>query len=259
MTTYPGAIDEFRTTQNIPGILYDPDDTKTVFAEDTNNHSTAIVAIETELGTNPAGASATVADRMNALDTTISEIIPDQSGNSGKFLSTDGSVLSWQMASGGGGPIELVYEDTLPASAVSIGSTALDLDTDKFYYIIYNVIASTGNVFVKMIGAGGVTNNWRGMEVSPGSVGYRSSAPAAAGASEFGGMGAGTATISLNAHGYPVADLNMQRGLNYRFDMTMTTQFGTDAGKNITGFIIDGSPSGALAAGSWIKIYKVGS
>lgn len=71
MTTYPGAIDEFRTTQNIPGVLYDPDDTKTVFAEDTNNHSDAIVAIETELGTNPSGASATVASRLNGIDSTL--------------------------------------------------------------------------------------------------------------------------------------------------------------------------------------------
>lgn len=71
MTTYPGAIDEFRTTQNIPGVLYDPDDTKTVFAEDTNNHSDAIIAIETELGTNPSGASATVVSRLNGIDSAL--------------------------------------------------------------------------------------------------------------------------------------------------------------------------------------------
>lgn len=68
MTIYPGAIDEFRTTQNIPGVLYDADDTKTVFAEDTNNHSDAIVAIEETLGVEPAGAFATVAGRLNNID-----------------------------------------------------------------------------------------------------------------------------------------------------------------------------------------------
>lgn len=72
MTIYPGAIDEFRTTQNIPGVLYDAADTKTVFAEDTNNHSDAIVAIENELGTNPAGAFANVAGRLDGIDTTLS-------------------------------------------------------------------------------------------------------------------------------------------------------------------------------------------
>lgn len=67
MTTYPGAIDEFRTTQNLPGILYNEDDTTTVFAEDTNNHSSAIVAIETTLGVDPAGDFADVASRLEAL------------------------------------------------------------------------------------------------------------------------------------------------------------------------------------------------
>lgn len=68
MSNYPGAIDEFRTVQNLPGILYDETDETTVYAEDTNNHSTAIVAIETELGTNPSGAFASVADRLANID-----------------------------------------------------------------------------------------------------------------------------------------------------------------------------------------------
>lgn len=68
MSNYPGAIDEFRTAQNLPGILYDETDTTTVYAEDSNNATSAIVAIETELGTNPAGAFATVDDRLNNID-----------------------------------------------------------------------------------------------------------------------------------------------------------------------------------------------
>lgn len=66
MSTYPGAIDEFRNTENIPGVEYNPEDTTTVFAEDTNNQSSAIVAIESTLGVNPAGAFETVADRLDA-------------------------------------------------------------------------------------------------------------------------------------------------------------------------------------------------
>lgn len=72
MTTYPGAVDEFRVTQNLPGILYDAADTKTVFAEDTNNHSEAIVAIEETLGTNPQGTADSVVDRLDDVDTAIS-------------------------------------------------------------------------------------------------------------------------------------------------------------------------------------------
>lgn len=71
MSDYPGAIDEFRTVQNLPGILYDETDETTVYAEDTNNANSAIVAIETELGTNPSGASATVVSRLDGIDTTL--------------------------------------------------------------------------------------------------------------------------------------------------------------------------------------------
>lgn len=65
MSTYPGAYDEFRNTANIQGVVYNPDDETTVFAEDTNAHSTAIIAIEQTLGTNPAGDFETVADRLD--------------------------------------------------------------------------------------------------------------------------------------------------------------------------------------------------
>lgn len=64
MTNYPGAIDEFRNVENLPGVLYDPADTKTVYAEDTNNLASAVVAIENTLGVDPAGPAATVADRL---------------------------------------------------------------------------------------------------------------------------------------------------------------------------------------------------
>lgn len=67
MSTYPGEIDEFRYTTNLPGVEYNPADTKTVYAEDTNNHSSAIVAIESTLGVNPAGDAESVADRLNAI------------------------------------------------------------------------------------------------------------------------------------------------------------------------------------------------
>lgn len=74
MTTYPGAIDEFRETQNLPGITYDSEDTTTVYAEDTNDHSDAIVAIETTLGVEPQGDSDTVADRLASLEALIATL-----------------------------------------------------------------------------------------------------------------------------------------------------------------------------------------
>lgn len=71
MSDYPGAIDEFRTAQNLPGILYDETDTTTVYAEDTNNLGDAIIAIENTLGTNPNASFDTVDDRLNGIDTTL--------------------------------------------------------------------------------------------------------------------------------------------------------------------------------------------
>lgn len=65
MSTYPGEIDEFRNTENLPGVEYNAADTKTVYAEDTNNHSSAILAIENALGVLPAADFESVANRLN--------------------------------------------------------------------------------------------------------------------------------------------------------------------------------------------------
>lgn len=71
MTVYPGAIDTFRTTQNLPGIVYDAAQTKTIFAEDINGHSAAIAAIETELGTNPKNTATNVSERLDLMSAAI--------------------------------------------------------------------------------------------------------------------------------------------------------------------------------------------
>ena len=66
-TSYPGAIDAFNNPDNsagddldTPGVLHD---------EQHANANDAIEAIETELGTNPSGASATVKARIEAGET----------------------------------------------------------------------------------------------------------------------------------------------------------------------------------------------
>lgn len=80
MTNYPGAIDEFRTVQNLPGILYNAADLKTVYAEDANAHSSAISAIETTLGANPQGAYESVVDRLNHNNDVKSYLSVNQTG-----------------------------------------------------------------------------------------------------------------------------------------------------------------------------------
>ncbi len=59
---------------------------------------------------------------IDAGSNTITNIFPDQSGNSGKFLSTDGTDLSWETASGGSLP---------ETTELSLGS--LIAITDTFY------------------------------------------------------------------------------------------------------------------------------
>lgn len=69
--SYPSSIDTPRTVANVPGQTYDPTKTKRLYAEDINNANTSIVAIETELGTNPSASFTDVKDRLADMDTKI--------------------------------------------------------------------------------------------------------------------------------------------------------------------------------------------
>lgn len=60
MATYPGGVYSPRTKNNKEGVVYDPEADTALFAEDIVNDDNEIVAIETELGTNPKGIFATV-------------------------------------------------------------------------------------------------------------------------------------------------------------------------------------------------------
>jgi len=71
MATYPSAVYEPRTKNNKEGVVYDAEEDTTLFAEDVTKDDDEIVAIETELGTNPKGAKADVKTRLNDVDTAI--------------------------------------------------------------------------------------------------------------------------------------------------------------------------------------------
>jgi hypothetical protein len=53
--------------------------------------------------TNGGGTSQSVLDTLTSLQTQINALIPSQTGNSGKFLTTDGTSTSWATVGGGGG------------------------------------------------------------------------------------------------------------------------------------------------------------
>lgn len=65
---YPGTYDDFRETENRPDVVYDPDQKRRVFAEDINNATAAIAAIQAILGLNPDEGYGTVVNYVNMVN-----------------------------------------------------------------------------------------------------------------------------------------------------------------------------------------------
>jgi hypothetical protein len=82
--------------------------------------------------TNGGGTSQYVLDTLASLQTQITNLIPSQTGNSGKFLTTNGTSVSWATVSGGGA---LSYQGTWNASTNTptlVSSTGVN----GYYYIV---------------------------------------------------------------------------------------------------------------------------
>ena len=86
--------------------------------------------------TNGGGTSQSVLDTLASLQTQINTLIPSQTGNSGKFLTTNGSALSWASVAGG-----LSYQGTWNAST-NTPTLASSTGTNGYYYVV-NVAGST--------------------------------------------------------------------------------------------------------------------
>jgi hypothetical protein len=80
--------------------------------------------------TNGGGTSQTVLDTLASLQTQINNLIPSQTGNAGKFLTTNGSVLSWASVAGG-----LSYQGTWNAST-NTPTLASGVGTNGYYYVV---------------------------------------------------------------------------------------------------------------------------
>ena len=80
--------------------------------------------------TNGGGTSQTVLDTLASLQTQINNLIPSQTGQAGKFLTTNGSVLSWASVAGG-----LSYQGTWNAST-NTPALASGVGTNGYYYIV---------------------------------------------------------------------------------------------------------------------------
>ena len=80
--------------------------------------------------TNGGGTSQQVLDTLASLQTQINNLIPSQTGNSGKFLTTNGSTLSWAQVAGG-----LNYQGTWNAST-NTPTLASGTGSSGYYYIV---------------------------------------------------------------------------------------------------------------------------
>ena len=83
--------------------------------------------------TNGGGTSQSVLDTLDSLQTQINNLIPSQTGNSGKYLTTNGTALSWATVSGGSGGLS--YQGTWNASTNS-PTLASSTGTNGYYYIV---------------------------------------------------------------------------------------------------------------------------
>jgi hypothetical protein len=79
--------------------------------------------------TNGGGTSQSVIDTLASLQTQITNLIPSQTGNSGKYLTTNGTALSWANVAGG-----LSYQGTWNASTNTPTLTS-SVGTNGYYYI----------------------------------------------------------------------------------------------------------------------------
>ena len=81
--------------------------------------------------TNGGGTSQSVLDTLASLQAQITALIPSQTGNSGKFLTTNGTALSWATVSGSG----LSYQGTWNASTNN-PTLASSTGVSGYYYIV---------------------------------------------------------------------------------------------------------------------------
>jgi hypothetical protein len=88
--------------------------------------------------TNGGGTSQSVLDTLASLQTQIDNLIPSQTGNAGKFLTTNGTALSWASVAGG-----LSYQGTWNAST-NTPTLASSTGTNGYYYVVS--VAGTTNL-----------------------------------------------------------------------------------------------------------------
>jgi len=81
MASFPSSIYSPRDKENKSGVVYDAAKKTVIFAEDIENDDAEIVAIETELGTNPKGSYSDIKTRLESLELNALVFIIDGGGS----------------------------------------------------------------------------------------------------------------------------------------------------------------------------------
>jgi len=119
------------------------------------------VAEKIKVITNGGGTSQSVLDSIASLQSQINALIPSQTGNSGKFLTTNGTVTSWATVSGGSGTVTSVAA-TVPSFLSITGSPITTTGT--------LAIGLSGTALPIANGGSGATTAQTGMNAFAGAV-----------------------------------------------------------------------------------------
>ena len=102
MANYPNQIYDPREKENRSGVSYVPLKKSVIYVEDVKNLDNEIVAIETELGTNPRGTFSSVKDFLQYLLGKVKDYLNDlldveiSTPTDGQVLTFEGSTQKWK-------------------------------------------------------------------------------------------------------------------------------------------------------------------